>query len=111
MGDEEVLLFRSSSDGPLPLSEPGLPFSALSLSYLVAHGDTGTGEMWHPLTGTGSPLVSLGLGVLGMFCSTPVECPISAMVGGGHPRGPRSPPRPRGGGWRPWGRGTRWGRT
>lgn len=50
VGDEELLLLRSSSDRsrPLPLSEPGLPFSALSMSYLVTHGDTGMGETWHP---------------------------------------------------------------
>lgn len=62
VGDEEVLLFRSSSERSLPLSEPGL-FSELSMSYLVARGDMGTGEMWHPNTGTCPP------GMLGMFCS------------------------------------------
>lgn len=53
MGGEELLLFRSSSDRSrtLPLSEPGLPFSELSMSYLVAHGDTGTSEVWHPNRG------------------------------------------------------------
>lgn len=57
VGDEELLLLRSSSDRsrPLPLSEPGLPFSVLSMSYLEAHGDTGTGETWHPDTGRHPP--------------------------------------------------------
>lgn len=99
VGDEEVLLFRSSSDGPLPLSEPGLPFSALSLSYLVARGDTASGEMWHPLAGTGSPLRSPGLRVLGMFCSTPAaEQPqLHRCHGeGGRPRGPPAPRGPGG---------------
>lgn len=45
VGDEELLLLRSSTDRSrgLPFSEPGLPFSVLSMSYLVAHG--GQGQM------------------------------------------------------------------
>lgn len=62
VGDEEVLLFRSSSDRSLPLSEPGL-CSVLSMSYLVARGDMGTGETWRPNTGR------CPSGMLGMFCS------------------------------------------
>lgn len=44
VGDEELLLLRSSTDRSraLPFSEPGLPFSVLSMSYLVAHVGTGT---------------------------------------------------------------------
>lgn len=88
-GDEEVLLFRSSSDRSLPLSEPGLLFSALSMSYLVARGDTGTGETWHPNMGR------CPSGRLGMFCSAPAmeHRPDDK---GGHPQGPPSPAEPQG---------------